>query len=162
MDYKNKILHKSYLIDDYLEQNFNQVYDFKFKGQLYLVGGAVKDILIGKEPKDLDFVILSYRESNIKDFINKHEFNYNQNSFGGYKLLYNFLKIDMWQTNDLFKIVKYNLDGLFYDVVNKQIISFGFIDGIENNELIEINSSLSHPNKNREIERNNKLKEYLK
>ena len=50
----------------------------------------------------------------------------------GYKINYNGMMIDLWKTTDLYTSVEYNIDGLFYDVANSQLIPFGYFDALEN------------------------------
>lgn len=67
----------------------------------------------------------------------------------------------MWDSNDLIKCIKYNLDALFYNIKTEHLVSFGYVKGIENNELNILND-VTHPVKERDVERTNVLKMLLK
>lgn len=153
---------KNSLLDKFLSKNLDIFLNFNFKGILYLTGGAVRDLLfLNKKPKDIDFVILTQEKNNIKNFIKENKLKYTLNSFGNYKISYNNFEIDIWSTNDLYKTMQYNLDGLFYDIKNKSFIVFGFFKALEKRKLIELNP-IRHPIKKRRKERKNKLKDFLK
>lgn len=153
---------KKSFIADFLNNNFKEVLGVNNKDvQIYLLGGAIKDLTQNITPKDIDIVFLTSDSSFLDDFINNNNFNYNKNSFGGYKINHNELIIDMWATNDLYKTIEYNLDGLFYDIKNNLIIPFGFIDGVETKRLFYINENNKHPLKEMELERRKKLKKYI-
>jgi hypothetical protein len=150
----------TYKIDKYLEMYFPVIYQYKFDGIPYLLGGAVKDILLDNTPKDIDITVYSILHNNTKKFVDTFSLDYNMNNFNGFKINYNNTSIDMWDTNDLLKVVQYNLDGLLYDINQHVLLSFGFIKGLEDNEIFKVNG-FTHPNKNREFERLNKLKTYM-
>lgn len=127
--------------------NFPDIYFFVKDTDLciYMLGGAVKDIINNIKPKDLDFVILNYNNNYnyVDDFIKilPNTYKINKNKFGGTKINTQKIEIDIWQTNDLYKAIEYNLDGLFYDINQNKIISFGYVHGIENSMLIQLNDN---------------------
>lgn len=127
-----------FMIDNYLKENVSIILN-QFESSIYLMGGAVRDISNGKIPRDLDFVVLSDSDKEIVDFIQKYQLQYKKNNFNGYKITYNEIEIDIWNSNDLYKCIQYNFDGIFYDIKNKIIIPFGYYDAIETNTLVEIN-----------------------
>ena len=58
------------------------------------------------------------------------------NKFGGFKLKYNGLEIDLWLSDDLFSAIQYNVDGLFYDLSNRALVSLSApVVHITNDEL---------------------------
>ena len=128
------------VIDNYLANHFEIIYHH-FTSSIYLIGGSIKDLLLDREVRDIDIVVLSNDDTQIKSFIDKYNLQYQRNNFGGYKIKYGDLEIDIWNSNDLYKCIQYNFDGLFYDIKNKVFIPFGFFDAIETKELKEINSS---------------------
>ena len=151
----------TYKIDSYINKSFNCLYKHDFESEIYLIGGAVRSLLIDKTPKDLDVVIVSDSSKEIEDFIEKFNLNYSKNSFGGFKISHNGIQVDIWATNDLFKAIQYNLDGLFYNLKTKKITSMGYFDGIENKKLFVMNDKLSHPDISRDLERKIRLKNLL-
>ncbi len=126
---------------------------------IYLMGGALRDIRFGNLPKDLDFVCLD-NDNIIELFIEKFKLDYKINSFGGYKINYNGMSIDLWKTDDLYSAVEYNIDGLFFDVKQKRFICFGYYDAL-NNGISVINSKNNTSNKSRKKERRLKLINYF-
>lgn len=145
----------TYKIDNFIKQNISIIYDFPFNGDLFLVGGAIPDLLSSGKPRDLDFVLLTNKD-NIMEFIDNYHLNYERNFFKGYKIIYNNITIDIWPTNDLYKAIEYNLDAIFYHIKNQILIPFGYIDGLEQRKLITINSQ-NHGTKKMEQRRHKKL-----
>lgn len=159
--YKN-LSSQVYKIKDFLNSsNLNLVNSGCFTDDLYLVGGAVKDIIKNKMPKDLDIVLLSDNSSQIDDYLKSLNIKTDKNSFGGYKVVINNITIDIWSANDLFKVVQYNLDGLLYNITKDILIPIGYIDALEKNQCFLINKDLNHPNEERRIERYENLCKYL-
>lgn len=156
MSLLSNINDNKYKISDYLKQIFPQIYNFKFSGEIYLIGGAVRDIIEDKPPKDLDLILLS-DNPNIEEFLIENRLEYRKNSFDGYKILFKNITIDMWAVNDILKAIQYNLDGLMYNVKYDIIIPFGYIDGMEKKRLIVLNSNNEHPDAERRRNRKEKL-----
>lgn len=134
-------------LDKYITKYFYIAKIISNLAQVYLVGGAIRDLMYGKFPKDFDFVVL--RNSN-KEFIlqvfEKFNIKYELNKLGGFKINYNNMMIDIWTTEDLFESIQYNLDGLLYNLNSKMMISLTF-DDFKNNGLIEINHRNNIQNK---------------
>lgn len=65
------------------------------------------------------------------------------------------IEIDLWKTLDLFSTMEYNVDGLFYDIHNHQLLSFSYNDFTQNG-LRKIN-----PDNNLENNRVKKLQKYF-
>ena len=149
---------KKECIKQHLIKNFPFI--FSIDDPVFLLGGAIKDIIYNNIVKDLDFVVLSDNAESIEKFINDNDLKYIRNSFNGYKIEYNDIHIDIWPTQDLYECIQYNYDGLFYDIKNDLILSFGYLNSI-NDKLIKINDGKKHPNKNKDAERLNKIKNYI-
>lgn len=149
-------------IESGLEYFFNPIFDIT-DCPVYLLGGALKNFLLNKSeiPKDLDFVLLTEDLSIISSFISNNEFKYTKNSFGGYKISFNNTIIDIWITNDLYKAIKFNTDGLFYDIQNKILLPFGCIESLETKKLEIINNKNTHPLKSREYEHETKAEKFI-
>lgn len=158
-DYFKFIDNKS-KIKQVLNQLIPEIYDFEFNGDLYLIGGAIKNILMGENFKDIDIVIIS-NENRIKSFINEKKLSYEVNSFGGYKIKKDTLMIDMWTTNDLYKAMEYTYDGLFYNIYSDLLIPCGFTHSIENKVQIKINTDNIHPIENKCKRRTEKIKNII-
>lgn len=120
-------------LEKYLKKHFDVGYAISNMCNIYLLGGAIRDLTLAKKPKDLDFVILG--RDNI-DFINllfkKLNIKYTYNRFGGFKFEYNATSIDLWLTDDLFSSIEYNVDGLFFDLNNCSLISLTYDDFLKN------------------------------
>lgn len=124
-------------IDQYLHKNFDIIFDFEFTGLMLLFGGAVKDIIMDKPINDLDFLLLTQTDDNIKQFLDIYKLTYKQNKYKGYSIIYNDIKIDINITNDLYYTGTLNTDMLFYDIKNKQLIPIGIKYALVKNEIVE-------------------------
>ena len=123
-------------IDLYLHKNFDIIFDFEFNGLMLLVGGAVKNLIMGEPIKDLDFVLLTQGESNIKQFFDKNNINYRKKRQIGYDFIYNGIRVDIVLVNDLYYAGNLNTDLLFYDIGKKQFIPIGVEHAIKNNKIV--------------------------
>ena len=104
---------------------------------LHLVSGQVtyleeeidykNGILFERDPNDVIKTIceIYFNEKIILD-MKRNSLEYCHNAFGGYKIIYNNLKIDMAFYDDLYLSGHLSTDFLFYDVFRKQILPFGF------------------------------------
>lgn len=110
-------------------------------------------MLLGNSPRDIDIIVLCDNDDEIKSLIEKYEIEYVKNHFNGYKLKYNKLEIDIWNTNDFYKCIQYNFDGLFYDIKNKIFLPFGFYDALESKTLKEINPNITRNRITKDIEK---------
>jgi hypothetical protein len=92
MSYQNKIL--SYINE--LRKNDSSLSGFVSillkNSELVLIGGAVRDILSSKKPRDLDFVYWG----ELSPIISKLNLKAQHNRFGGYKLSFRDIDIDIW------------------------------------------------------------------
>ena len=146
-------------IEEYLLQNFKIIYALSTLCPVFLIGGAIRDISLGNEPKNLDFVCLD-NNNNIEFFLEKFQLSYEINKMKGYKINYKEITIDLWKTRDLYTAVEYNIDGLFYDVANSQLIPFGYFDALENG-LRKVNEKNNIKDQHRQQERKLKLQKYI-
>jgi len=101
-------------IERYLLKNYPIFMNYEYGSDLYICGGAIRDLMIGHEPKDVDLFLLNNKEA-ILNFINKNNLNYRQNSFGDPKILLSDKEIDFFSINNFSDVIMYNVDGLFYN-----------------------------------------------
>ena len=65
------------------------------EGEIYLVGGAVRDLLLGRETKDYDFLIRGIPAAALRDFLALHgKVNWVGKSFGVYKFMPNGMALE--------------------------------------------------------------------
>ena len=147
------------VIKQYIDKHFPLINILSSFCPTFLMGGATRDLMLGLEPKDLDFVCLD-TYGMIDNFVLKYNLNWRRNKFGGYKIYYHDIKIDLWSTKDLFASIEYNIDGLFYDVANDYFLSFGFFDAIEHG-IVKLNENNNTTNIERQNNRKEKLEEFL-
>lgn len=122
---------------------------------IYLVGGSIHDLIYAKQPKDLDFVVLGKNNQDwILEVLEKYSIPYQLNKLGGYKLLYQGMKIDLWLSDDLFSSIQYNVDGILFELQTNRLVSLTFEDFTHHN-LKEVN-----PENNIENGRKEKLIEF--
>lgn len=126
-------------IEKAIKNNFSIIYEYKFNGLVLLYGGAIRDIIMNKKVHDFDFVILSQKKCEIEKFIKKYDLEYELNIFGGYKIKYNNIEIDMFTTDDLLDCADYDADLLFYDLDKKILIPCGPLYSYEDRTITEIN-----------------------
>lgn len=117
----------------YINKYFYPAYAISTLAPIYLVGGAIRDLMYAKKPKDMDFVVLGKNQlSWIMDVFKAYGIEYKLNRFGGYKFIYEGTEIDLWLAEDLFSSMQYNVDGLFFDLNTNSLLSFTFDDFIKN------------------------------
>ena len=79
-------------LKNYITKHFYPAYAISMLAPVYLVGGAIRDLIYAKKPKDLDFVILGkenidfvmqvFEKFNIKyDFNGRWKFQYHKQRF---------------------------------------------------------------------------------
>lgn len=65
------------------------------EGEIYLVGGAVRDLLLGRETKDYDFLIRGIPAAALRDFLKSHgKVNWVGKNFGVYKFMPNGMALE--------------------------------------------------------------------
>lgn len=141
-------------IQRYIENHFYPAFTISRLSNIYLLGGGIRDLLVGKISKDLDFVVLGSDEEWINEVFRIYKIHPDRNRLGGFKFEYNGTKIDLWLSEDLFSAIQYNIDGLLYDVKNNSLISLTFDDFLKNG------LRLINPNNNIEKGREQKLLKY--
>lgn len=89
---------------------------------IYLVGGAIRDLMLANIPKDLDFVVVGEEHLEwVMLVLKKFNIEYSLNRFGGFKINYNGVMVDLWITNDLFSSMQYNVDGLYFNLKHQEV-----------------------------------------
>ena len=137
-------------LKNYIKKNFYPAYAIAQLAPVYLVGGAIRDLMYAKRPKDLDFVVLGRENLEwVRMVMEKFGICYEFNRFGGFKFNYNGLAIDLWLSDDLFSAMQYNVDGLFFDLRNNSLLSLTFDDFIQNG--IRLVNSENNIEKGREL-----------
>ena len=120
-------------LKNYIKKHFYPAYTISMLCPIYLLGGAIRDLIYAKQPKDLDFVVLGKENTDfVLQVFEKFNIKYRFNRFGGFRLYYNNIKIDLWLSDDLFSSIQYNVDGLFFDLKNNSLLSLTFEDFIDN------------------------------
>lgn len=128
-------------IDNYISNHFYPIKIISELSNVYLIGGGIRDLMLAKNPKDLDFVILNEKDySWVFEVLNRFKYSYTYNRFGGLKISFGDIMVDLWITNDLFDSIQYNVDGLFYNVKHKEFLSLTFEDFVKNG-LREVNQN---------------------
>ncbi len=116
-------------LQKYIKNHFYPAYIISTLSPVYLIGGAIRDLIYAKNPKDLDFVILGEAHLDwVLEVFNTFNIQYNFNRFGGYKFIYENTEIDLWFTENLFSSIQYNVDGLFFNLNTNQLVSLTFED----------------------------------
>jgi hypothetical protein len=128
----------------------------------FLVGGAVRDALENKIPRDLDIMVEGEDENALRSLIDRNRVQFTKNAFNGYKLIFKNLTVDIWFTKDhyifkdhLYKRAKINLaratflnyDSLVYDLQKHTLntrffdecIEKGVLDIVGKKEVIKCN-----------------------
>ena len=120
-------------LENYIKNHFHPAYTISTLCPIYLLGGAIRNLIYAKKPKDLDFVVLGRENFDlILQVFEKFHIEYSLNRFGGFKFKYENTKVDLWLSNDLFSAMQYNVDGLFFDLKTNSLLSLTFDDFITN------------------------------
>ena len=160
----NKIL--EYLSIEGSKDSFFRIFfeEIKYVGTPYLIGGAIRDICNNYEPRDID-IIIDCRKDKLQEIAAKY--NHRFNRFGGIKLAFQRLKIDIWTMNDnwafkenvYFKSEEniekgsfYNFDSIVINLCTNRIYADIYNECVERNCLdIIINQEIEMLNPNPEI-----------
>lgn len=152
---------------DYYSKNFREYLNVKFGlqtcsfledlasfGEIIIFSGVIRNFFLKfkGEERDLDLVFISKNQNQLINYLNK--FNPVLNSFGGYKIALNKVKLDIWEldktwallknkvTPELFNIYNlpnttfFNFSAIVYDYNNKNfIITPHFIKFLETKEM---------------------------
>ena len=128
-----------YLLIRQYEVLYRLIYKMEQSNNLYLLGGAVRNYIENQYtfdpqrlPRDFDFVVEHKKGKNLDDIMQSLGVNIpvRYNGFGGYKLAFDDIHIDIWKMEDtwafthtslkkckdnLVKSVFLNIDGIVYD-----------------------------------------------
>ena len=129
-------------LDNIINNKFNIIYNYQFDGIVMLLSGCIRSTIMNLPPRDLDFVILTQGKCQIIDFIHKFKLEYTRNAAGGYKILYNDCKIDIFTVNDLIDAAAFDSELLFYDINRHMFISCGAFRSFENRTIHRINNKI--------------------
>lgn len=117
----------------YLTNHFYPAYTIALLAPVYLVGGAIRDLMYAKHPKDLDIVVIGKEHKDwVLEVFDKFNIKYTYNKFGSYKIKYDDTTIDLWLSDDLFDSIQYNVDGIIFDLRTNSLLSLTFNDFINN------------------------------
>lgn len=116
-------------LKNYINNHFYPAYTIATLAPIYLVGGAIRDLMYAKKPKDMDFVVLGKEQLDwILKVFKAYNIEFKLNKLGGYKFFYGDTEIDLWLTEDLFSSIQYNADGLYFDLRTNSLLSLTFDD----------------------------------
>ena len=119
-------------LKNYITNHFCPAYAISMLVPIYLVGGAIRDLMFAKTPKDLDFVVLGKDNLDwVLEVFQKFGISYTLNSFGGFKFEYDDTSIDLWLADDLLSSIQYNVDGLLFDLGKNRLLSLTFDDFLD-------------------------------
>lgn len=145
----------------------------------YLIGGAIRDAIEDRSPRDLDIMIVNNDKGVIERMISKYKIPYKRNTFNGYKLFLQNISIDIWLIEDHYVFKKHiyepkasnikratllNYDSLIYDIYRKKLNTTNYdkcvkertIDFVGKKEITENNPNpILSLVKMLEIEKNN-------
>ena len=128
-------------------------------GDILIVGGCIKDIVFfDREPKDYDIVVVT--EQKISNISLPSQLNITcvKNSFGGLKLKYKGIQLDIWATPTLAiceknTFIQTNFDGLYINISKRYFSSTLFNSAIKNETIEILNDTFIHPQHSRNQER---------
>lgn len=147
-------------IEHYLGEHYPLFMNYNYGSDLYLCGGAIRDLMIGQEPKDIDLFLLHNRQA-IFDFIKQNNLLYRQNSFGDPKILLSGKEIDFFSIDNFSDVVMYNVDGLFYNLTKHQFALQGFENMLECGAVVTVKKDNLHPSADRTAERRQKVYKFV-
>lgn len=148
-------------INDYLLENYPLFFNGRFGKDLYVCGGVIRDLMLDKEPRDIDFFMINNKKS-INSFISRNQLYHTKNSFGNAKVLYDGIDVDLMSVNSTSQLVVYNADGIFYNVSTGKFSLQGFENLPQDKKLILLNDENMHPSSARVLERRIKLQNFVK
>ena len=150
-----------YKINDYILENYPLFYNGRFSKDLYVCGGVIRDLMLDKEPKDIDFFMIDNKKE-INSFIKRNQLYHTKNSFGNSKVLYDGVDVDFMSVNASSDLVVYNADGLFFNMATGRFVLQGFENLPSDQKLVLLNDESMHPSSARVLERRVKLQNFVK
>ncbi len=69
-------------LENYINKHFYPAKVISMLSKTYLVGGAIRDLILAKKPKDLDFVVLGHDKKWILEVFEKFKIVPEYNRFG--------------------------------------------------------------------------------
>lgn len=124
---------------------------FQNRIRCFLIGGAIRDAINDKSPRDLDIVLFDDNDKRLANVLTDEGIVYRRNAFHGYKLIFENTSIDVWLLKDhyvfrnniykanrenILKSTLINYDSLIYDL-NKGILYSEYYDECLNNKVID-------------------------
>lgn len=116
-------------------------------GDSVILGGAVRDYKLGKQPRDIDIVVdcPTGKLNVLRDYEGK------RNNFGGYKVVINKVEFDIWSLESTWALkndskfekkldvipetVFFNMDAIIYYMHTGQVVDKGFSQAMESRTL---------------------------
>jgi predicted nucleotidyltransferase len=156
------------------------LYEILVFGSAYIIGGFLRDLINGKESRDID-ILVDLNHNKLIEIISESKINYEINRHNGIKLIFNSFEVDMWSIDNNWafknKLVKLNekdklksiAKGCFYNydslVINLHTQNFNiqyYKDFSINSSLDILQKSSKYKNLNPTIEANILRAFYLK
>lgn len=150
-----------YKINEYLLENYPLFFNGRFSKDLYVCGGVIRDLMLDKDPKDVDFFMIDNKKE-INSFIARNQLYHTKNSFGNAKVLYDGVDVDFMSVNASSDLVVYNADGLFFNLATGKFVLQGFENLPQDKKLVVLNDESMHPSSARVLERRVKLQNFVK
>jgi len=150
-----------YKINEYLLENYPLFFNGRFGKDLYVCGGVIRDLMLDKDPKDIDFFMIDNKKA-INSFISRNQLYHTKNSFGNAKVLYDGVDVDLMSVKASSDLVVYNADGLFYNLSTGKFSLQGFENLPQDRKLVLLNDESMHPSSARVLERRVKLQNFVK
>ena len=148
-------------LNNFLQENYSEFVNYPFNKDLYVLGGTIRDVMLDKKPKDVDFLFFD-NEAEMFKFLDDTKIKYALNSFGTPKIDYNGKMVDMMSKQNPYNLLMYNVDGLFYNCTKSKFMLLGFENFAETRSLKLLYGDSGHPNPARTLERQVKLRKFTR
>ncbi len=148
-------------IEEVLNRNVPIICETKFASDLYIYGGLIKNIMLGKKFKDIDLFLLG-EKSGFSGFIKENNLKYRLNRFGNPKVFINGVHVDLSTLTSFQDAIVYNIDGLFYNLSQHQFVFAGFENFVKKEKIEVENSNLVNPNFLRVLQRRSHLNKFAR
>lgn len=117
-----------------------------------LIGGAIRDVINNKQPRDIDLILNIDNEKVFEKIIYENKIIYKKNNFNGYKLFFDNICYDIWLLNNHYsfkesyykkniKNIKdttfFNYDSLMFDV-REQYLEMSYYEQCVKDKLIDL------------------------